>query len=272
MGIELKHKKVQGGGHYYNPDGSPHFWVPLKSDSSKKRPTNVKDCKELGLSPSVSTIIQTISHGAGLDYWNIGIANKASYNHPKQPNETRDDYDERMRAEIATLKDKAPSEGTEIHGNIQHYYETGKVNVDYADYIAATQEFMESEHLKSIKIEYNFPAEKIGYGGTVDMIAKSTETNELWVVDWKSKDFKGKAEVKQYIHNSMQLMGYFNGLLHDNTLVPRIKENANIANVYLSRDMPGKWYCYKLEEAERITAFKCFTMAKELWYLINNMK
>ena len=45
--------------HWYKPDGTPQFEIPKKSGKGMKKP-NITDARELGLLPSVTTILRCI--------------------------------------------------------------------------------------------------------------------------------------------------------------------------------------------------------------------
>jgi hypothetical protein len=82
MAILVENKNM-GGGHWYQPDGTPLHQVP-KADGKGMRDTTLADAKKLGLLPSVTGITDIVAKPALMNWKAAQVAAAAFENPPDQ--------------------------------------------------------------------------------------------------------------------------------------------------------------------------------------------
>lgn len=236
-------------GHWYQPDGTPAYEVPNKSKGGM-RPTRITDAKKLGLYPSVTTIAKVLAAPA-LTNWLIEQAYLSMGTLPEIDGESIDDRIKRAKQDAQEQVKQAADRGTKIHGGIEHYYGTGLVDNDYADYITATRNeldyFYGSQEWRPEKSVCN----PMGYGGKVDLHSDHV------VVDFKTKDFDHKNLPKGYDDQCMQLAAYRHC----------INPKARCGNLYISRTVPGLVHLHQWDDDELERGWEMFKLCFQLWKL-----
>lgn len=102
--------------HYYWPDGRPAYTVP-RADGKGERATTRADMRKLGLLPSPTTILKTLSKPE-LTNWLIEQACLAVLTAPRQPGEDIDTFVARVLRQEKQQdqeRDAAAQRGTDIH-------------------------------------------------------------------------------------------------------------------------------------------------------------
>ena len=208
-------------GHWYRPDGTPAY--TLIGKNGRERATTVRDAREQGLLPSVTTIIRCAA-APGLEKWKRDQLALAMATLPKIEGETWDAFIARAAKDSEEQAAKAREKGSAIHGEIEKYYRMTEVYLAYAAQVSATAEVVEGwAGLQRWKTERSF-AHKLGYGGKVDL------HSDGWVIDFKTKEFNKDALPKIYDEHLMQLAAYRYGLQ---------VTNARCASVFVSTSEPG---------------------------------
>ena len=222
-------------GHWYAADGSPAYKIIGKN--GKERNTNVKDARERGFVPSVTTVLNIIAK-PGLTNWLQQQVLLAALTLPRIAGETEENWLERVMSDSKSTGRDAADRGTQMHGVLERYYSGEKD--DYPRYV--------DQVYASIKIHFGldqqWEAERSfahnGFGGKVDLIAENI------VIDFKSKDNLNKVE--PYHEQIMQLAAYRHGLG---------KPTARCANVYFTaagdvkliehseNDLQQAWDCFQ---------------------------
>jgi hypothetical protein len=80
MAILVENKNM-GGGHWYQPDGTPLHQVP-KADGKGMRDTTLADAKKLGLLPSVTGITDIVAKPALMN-WKAAQVAAAAFENPR---------------------------------------------------------------------------------------------------------------------------------------------------------------------------------------------
>ena len=106
-------------GHWYLPNGSPAYRVVGKN--GKERNTTVKDAREHGLLPSVTTIIGCAARPA-LDVYKQQQAILAALTLPRLEGELEQDWLSRVVTDSKEHAKQAAERGTQIHGVIEAFY------------------------------------------------------------------------------------------------------------------------------------------------------
>ena len=191
-------------GHWYLPDGSPAYSVTGKN--GKKRASNVKDARELGLLPSVTTIIACAAKPA-LDVWKQQQAILAALTLPRLEGESEEDWLSRVVADSKETAKQAAERGTQIHGVIEAFYE-GVYLPELPAYVRVVETAI-NEHFG----QQLWLAEKSfahgGYGGKCDLISRphAHPKSDGYVIDFKTTE-KDVDKLDTYFDHHMQLAAY----------------------------------------------------------------
>ena len=192
-------------GHWYLPDGSPAYRIIGKN--GKERNSTVKDAREHGLLPSVTTIIGCASKPA-LDVWKQQQAILSALTLPRLEGESEEDWLSRVVSDSKETAKQAAERGTQIHGVIEAFYE-GIYIPELPPYVRAVENAI-NEHFGS----QLWMAEKSfaygGFGGKCDLISKSHQKSDGFVIDFKTTE-KDLDKLDYYFDHQMQLSAYRQG-------------------------------------------------------------
>ena len=222
-------------GHFYAADGSPAYRIIGKN--GKERNTNVKDAREHGFVPSVTTVLNIIAK-PGLTNWLQQQVLLAALTLPRIEGETEENWLERVMSDSKSTGRDAADRGTQMHGVLERYY-SGERD-DYPVYVDQVDASIRIHfgHDQTWEAERSFAYG--GFGGKVDLIAENI------VIDFKSKDKLDKVE--PYHEQLMQLAAYRVGLG---------KPTARCANVFFTAagdvkliehsedDLQQAWDCFQ---------------------------
>lgn len=233
--------------HYYTRSGEPMYTVIGKTTGSP-RPTTVRDAKELGLVPSVTTILN-IAAKPGLNVWLQEQAILAALTLPRGENEPESAWLKRVVQDSKAQARDAADRGTEIHAAVQSFYE-GKKASAYPIHVQTCTRAIEGHYgAKNWVAERSF-AHELGFGGKVDLHCEDV------VIDIKTKDFEDAAKVAGYEEHMMQLAAYRVGL--------GIPE-ARCANVFVSRTNPDLVVVKEWAEEDLKRGWSMFTALLSFW-------
>lgn len=245
--------------HYYWPNGTPCFELPKKSGNGMKR-TTLADARELGLLPSVTTILKII-HKQGLQDWLIMQAVKAVMTVPRLKDEKTDDFLERV-----LVKDRvqdmesglAARRGTDIHAALESAIQGEAFDDTLRPYIEAVFPILESLG----KVVWS---EKVlvgdGYAGKGDVALENDQ--HIAVIDFKSVG-KATLPMDSWPEHRMQLAAYAKAI--GNTADKHIL----IGNIYISTVTPGLVNLCLNEDWSN--DYDAFMNAKKLWEYMNKYK
>lgn len=233
--------------HYYTRSGEPMYTVIGKTTGSP-RPTTVRDAKELGLVPSVTTILN-IAAKPGLNVWLQEQAILAALTLPRGENEPESAWLKRVVQDSKAQARDAADRGTEIHAAVQAFYE-GKEASAYPIHVQTCTRAIEGHYgAKNWVAERSF-AHELGFGGKVDLHCEDI------VIDIKTKDFEDAGKVVPYEENLMQLSAYRVGL--------GIPE-ARCANVFISRTNPDVVAVKEWAQEDLARGWSMFTALLSFW-------
>jgi hypothetical protein len=234
-------------GHWYAADGSPAYRVIGKN--GKERNTNVRDARERGLVPSVTTILGIIAK-PGLNTWLQQQVLLAALTLPRIAGETEENWLERVMSDSKSTGRDAMDRGTQMHGVLERYYSGERdeypVYVDQVDFAIQTHFGQDQKWEAERSFAYK------GFGGKVDLIAENV------VIDFKSKDKIDKVE--PYHEQIMQLAAYRYGLG---------KPTARCANVYFTA--AGGVKLIEHSEDDLAAAWDCFQYLLAFYKRKNNL-
>jgi len=229
-------KTEESSGHWYTQTGAPAYQVTGKN--GKLRNTTVRDAREIGLVPSVTTILNLVSK-PGLATWLQQQVLLAALTLPRIAGETEENWLQRVMSDSKSTGRDASDRGTRMHGVLENYF-NGNVGEypQYAENVSKALLTHFGEH-NAWECERSFAC--MGYGGKVDLSGNNI------VVDFKSKE-GSLDKVSAYHESIMQLAAYRQGLG---------MSSARCANVYFNeqgdvklvehseKDLSNAWACFQ---------------------------
>lgn len=244
---------AEESGHWYEPDGTPRYTVIGKN--GRERGTTIRDARELGLLPSVTTICSIIAK-PGLVNWMVDQAVLAALTGTRREGEDDGAFIPRMKREAREESDRAAQMGTLIHGQIEKHYRGEAIDAPYELFVRGVVE----------KVDRYFPGfdwytersfAHDGYAGKVDLHGRKGEM--CAVIDFKGKEGP-LDEVETYPEHWMQLAAYAAGLFPGVPL-----ENIYAANCFFSRTHPGNTLLVVHSKDCLMKGLEMFRAAKALW-------
>lgn len=207
-------------GHWYTPEGVPAYTIVGKN--GRERPTTVKDAREKGLLPSVTTIMRCAAAPA-LERWKADQLLMAALTLPRNPDETEKQWISRVWQDSSEQGKKAAEHGTRIHAAIEGHFRGQPPDPDMWDYVKGASDVIREEFGTPVWLPEKSFASELGFGGKVDLHADQI------VLDFKGKD-GDLVGVTCYDEHYMQLAAYAKGLK-----MPW----ARCGIVFVSRTHPG---------------------------------
>lgn len=232
---------VAESGHWYcGSTGEPRYTIYSES-LKRERATTVADARKHGLVPSVTTVMSQIAK-PGLTNWLNQQLLLAALTLPKIDGETEEDWLNRIMLDSKSQSKEASQRGTDIHAVIQSFYE-GVYLPEYPDYVHKTNQALIDSFGPQEWISEESFAHPTGFGGKVDLHAKSG-----FVVDVKTTE-KDVDTIKPYHEHLMQLSAYRNGLKIPMARCANIFVNAQTNQVrvieHTENDLQDAWECFQ---------------------------
>jgi hypothetical protein len=187
-------------GHWYQIDGKPAYTTMGKN--GKERNTTVKDARENGYLPSVTTIIGCAAK-PGLDVWKQQQAILAALTLPRIDGETEEDWLSRVVSDSKQTAKQAAERGTLVHGVIEAFYD-GVYMPEVPVYVREVEKIIIEHFGEQLWVPEKSFANN-GYGGKCDLISSAG-----FVIDFKTTE-KDLDKLDYYFEHQMQLAAYRNG-------------------------------------------------------------
>lgn len=266
-------------GHFYTPSGEPAYFVPYKDKkrAGEMRPTTIKDCKELGLYPSVTTIMKVMNKGDALTNWVKRQVALAAEKCGSLDGETSEEWVEYVLRKAEEAMTAQRDKGSRDHGIVEEYFRelsAAWLSKEYYDHLqddlaqcapvkavlAAFRDLGIAE--QRIASEKSFACD-LGFGGKIDVsgITEGLRTDGMWIVDFKFVDRLEKK--KDYIEKVAQGAAYLYGRYG----LPGL-QYGRFANIFVETDT----YKYEVREwthDEIQHGWEVFDAARILWRKIN---
>lgn len=180
--------------------------VQKKSNPDQMRSTTVKDARELGLLPSVTSIIKILDRPA-LSSWKQEQAVMAALTLHKKDDETLDDFAKRVVIDAESIAVNAATKGVKIHNAIERFLVTGEVCTDpeVALLIQPFYAWAKENILKVHKCE-DVLISADGYAGRLDLKADFKDIGTAYA-DFKSRK-PSNGKINTYPEDGYQLAAY----------------------------------------------------------------
>jgi CRISPR/Cas system-associated exonuclease Cas4 (RecB family) len=169
---------------------------------------------------------------------------------PRVDGESLDDYAKRCIQDASEQAKDAAQRGTDIHGSLEKYYQTGKIQAEHSKMVCGTVDAVNEEFGNLTWLsEKSFSSLEHGYGGKIDLHGDNL------VIDFKTKEFGEGDKKLHWEEQAIQLAAYAYGLG---------MPDATLANVFVSVTNPGlvKVHIWKESTAHY---FEGFRRMLELW-------
>ena len=232
-------------GHWYLPNGDTAYRIVGKN--GKERNTTVKDARELGLLPSVTTIIGCAAKPA-LDVWKQQQAILAALTLPRLDGESEEDWLSRVVADSKETAKQAAERGTQIHGVIEAFYE-GVYLPELPAYVRVVESTINAHFGQQLWVAEKSFAHG-GYGGKCDLISRPHfhPKTDGFVIDFKTTE-KDVDKLDYYFEHTMQLAAYRMGFE---------MPNARCAIVYVNAQ-ENKAKLLEIPDADLRIGWECFS-------------
>lgn len=253
----VKEIRASESSHWYTRDGSPMYTVPSKKNGSPRN-TTIRDGRELGLVPSVTTILGVTAKPALIAWMQQNVLLSA-LTLPRRDNETEDEYVSRIIKDSKAQGREAADMGTEIHAAIESHYE-GKPTAKHLNHVLAVTSALDAYYGVQKWIPERSFAHELGFAGKTDL---HVSEGLGIVIDTKTKEFDDPEKVEAYDENLMQLAAYRVGLG-----LPL----ARCANIFVSRNNPGLVKIIPWSEDDLKRGFSMFMNLLEYWKLKNKFE
>ncbi len=256
--------------HFYDKHGKPHHTQVIKSGPNKGelRDTNIGDAKRLAnrkhkdhviLLPSASEYINMLAKSFLID-WKAEEVLKIAFDRPPIGRERCDGWVRHIMGKFKERQDRdVMGRGTELHNELESYFTSSNGDIvskdhDFIEPVIEIVEAFDSPVAHAEKVVVNAA---MGYAGTADIILESGA-----IIDFKTKDFKGRAEANPDFTHCMQCAAYFvahNG--HDDFLPCR--------NIYFDRNVPDVTFVKEWTPKELAKGWEAFQACITLYRLVN---
>ena len=247
--------------HFYGRDGSSQHTIIGKN--GKERTTSIKDARELGLVPSVTTIMDVQAKPA-LMVWLQNQITEAAWQCIKSGHPTDEvDYKRHLINTSKQIGEKAAKRGNEIHDAMEGYFKdtNSETNVvKELDYIEpAIRLIHEAFPYYTWYPEQSFCHES-GFGGRIDLWGTDNNGNYV-IIDFKTKDKTDLKDFVQYDEHRIQLAAYQLGL--------RLPTNTRRFNLFISVNEKTPGLCKLVECTEFSRYLGWFSALHRVWVIKN---
>lgn len=171
-------------GHWYTADAKPCHTVVGKN--GKERSTTLRDARQMGLFPSVTTILKTLA-APQLTRWLVENAIIAAVTTERRDDEDETAFAKRIAEEAGEVAGNAADFGTRFHAMMEDLL-TGNtdpaVDDDLLPYLPFAREWIEGNVAEVISAEQVIVGD--GYAGTADLLAVTHDGAKV-LFDFKTK-------------------------------------------------------------------------------------
>lgn len=250
---------TEGSARFYTRTGEPCFEIPKKKGDGTRKPT-IKDAREMGLVPSVTSILKVLDKPQ-LNAWKIEQACLAVLTSPRKDGEDVDSFVHRI-LHVEEVQDeearKARDLGSAIHDALAMALAGDLYDPDLEPYVKPV--VMWRMGVGSLAW-----TEKVvvgdGYAGRADALLDNDTLGVLVLADFKTT---GTMPKESYLDHRLQTSAYAAAL--GNTGGKRIVT----CNVYISTKQPGQFIVHSQDDWAE-TYVKGFEPILNYWKFANGM-
>lgn len=259
MTTETERERASDSGHWYWPDGRTAYTVPYrdKKRNGEERPTTIKDARDLGLYPSVTTILKMIPAPALEDWKMREVAKFCASSGFIGLEESIPEWASWAVGKAKDVMAIQRNKGSEAHGIVERYYR-GEFGLKHPA-IDAVRDAMDSLGFDGLNEAEKSFASPLGYGGKIDL-CKAMDARP-WMSDFK---FVSRLDKKlDYIERCAQGSAYIRGKWFG--LDTR---HARFANIFVSTE-DWSWQTRLWTSEELDHGWCVFDRCFDLWKTLN---
>lgn len=233
-----------------------------------KKPT-LREAKELGLLPSVTTFLQIIDKPE-LDLWNQEQAIHAALTLPRKAGESEDDFAHRVVEDAEAQSETAMKFGSDIHCAIDDYFMGNPIPEPMQPWLKAFKEWADNDIEQVLAHEeiVGIAMHGLAYAGRMDLLCRLKSYPGISLVDFKTqrvkKDAKGIKKPVFYPEWILQLCAYAATDTVQNIIR---KHNGvdvdNLISVVIDSSEPGPVFVKRWEDS--IKPWQAVRNAYDLW-------
>lgn len=215
----------------------------------------------MGLYPSVTTILSVLAKPE-LDRWKQQQVLLASLTLPRQEGESDDSFCSRVIEDAFKQVGDAADLGTSVHAALENCLQGREWNKELSVYVNPVQQWVEENAVEFLFHEKRIISEDWGYAGTTDGLIQIAFTEEVGILDFKTRKSKPGILMTPWKTEPMQIAAYADAAT---------EQGCDFGvNLYISTTEPGRieatWYTQDRLEKE----FTAFTNALHLWQHLND--
>jgi hypothetical protein len=249
--------------HWYTTDGTPCHEIECKTKPGKFRPLKMEEVRELGLVPSVTSILGMVNN-FGLRFWYRRetlqwFIEQKPRPRRKSKDETDQEYCARMVVESDPHLKRSARLGTRIHNMIERMIRRKSLVEDQelSPFCEKPFEWFEDQRYRDVVVERPFTS-VLGYGGQIDVVVGGSddEPENPAIVDWKSQATEPGNKFKIYPSYGAQLVAYAKGICLD---------DAQLVNVMISTTEPSRFEVFEWPREQHDALWMAFLQAFALW-------
>lgn len=252
-------KPKADGAHWYSGNGEPVHTRP--SSAGGTRFTTLKDARELGLFPSVTSILNVLAK-PGLEKWKIQQVLLAMKRNPQKKEEAEEPYFNRVINDAFDQVDKASHAGTGLHGAVMAALQGRGIDPQYKPYIEPIFAFFERAKIEPRTTEQTVVNWDEGFAGTMDFGGIRDGVCPV-VLDWKTRRTKPGQPITAYEGQPMQIAAY--AATYWKNEFPLVIGG----NIYISSTEPGRIEFIPYDGPRLKAEYDTFLACCRIWRHLN---
>ena len=248
--------------------GPSQHWYTMQAEAchwqEDGKPTTLRHARKQNLVPSVSSVLGVIEKPQ-LTKWKADEMVRHCLQNPHVEGEPERDYINRIHGAAKSSKSEILEFGTRVHHGIEMYnlgtYDEQE-DPDIFPYVETYIRWAQKNVKKVISAEKTVVNKKLGYGGTIDLVAELRNQRGVTIIDYKTQ--RWAADKKPSFHESWawQLAAY------RKTMRP----NPHCLSVVISAIAPRPSIVRWWSKSELQTAWRCFNGARTVWQESKNYR
>lgn len=244
------------GGRWYDPRTGKSCHTLPKKDGTGNKNTTLREGKELGLYPSITTVLKVLAKPE-LDRWKQLQVATASLTLPRHDGETDEDFINRIIVDAFTQVDDAALLGSNIHQALEFHFQGRKYDPSLSVYVNAVDEWIKNNGITFLKHETRVFDHDLGVAGTFDALC--LQNGEKIIGDFKSRKTKPGMPCKPWNTEPMQISAYASPL-----------QAARGFNLFISTTEPGRCEGTFYDHSRLKKEHEAFRSVVALYRHINN--
>ena len=253
-----KEEKKSPSQHWYTMQAEACHW----QEDGKQ--TNLRHARKQNLVPSVSGVLNLIEKPR-ITKFKCDEMVKQCLQYPHEEGESEKDYINRIHGYAKAAKRDILDFGTRVHHGIEMYnlgtYDEQE-DPDIFPYVETYIRWAQKNVKKVIAVEKTVVNKKLGYGGTIDLVAELRNQRGVTLIDYKTQRWDDEKKPAFYETWPQQLAAY------RKTMKPNPHCLSLVICATEPRPVIERWW----SKPELQTAWKIFNAARVVWQESKNYR